>query len=198
MVVTPGGLLSSQECPIFELFSSIHVDHFHDGAWPCYSRKTLDINSHQVLWGTDDYKLISENEGDDEEVYGQIHFHKDNSSDFGPFFPPKYANPDAIVVEGMNGGCEVLLRLLGNGYVMARVPWAVVFNKYHKCGRTCPPIPSPTPEFIDFVGIWDDPVAKKEEMEKRKAEEEARRSPSPRDTFFDSCHDHNMRGWGGY
>ena len=198
MMVTPAGLLSSQKYPIFEMFSSIHADHFHDVEWPCYRRKTLDSNSHHSMRGYDDGKRVSEDEGDDEEVYGQIHFNEGSSSTFGPFFPPKYANPDVIVVKGWDGGYEVSLRFLGNSYVMVRVPWAVVFSKYHKCGRTCPPIPSLTPEVIDFVGVWDDPRVTKEEMEKKKAAEGARRSPSPRDTFFDRCHDHNLRGWDGY
>lgn len=184
--------LAGQE---FRLFCSDHVDHFYYyGSYEDKSVRFIHPDNMPADNGLDDPDVKS---GDDAGMlYGSLYLDMDSACKFGPFFPPSNATFRPVKVESCDGKYKLSLDFLGNGYLKLRVSRDVVFMGWNdESPAACPPN-APAPEVFEFVGIW---VEKEKEKEKEQARREdmemererlewQRRSPSPRESWFELNH----------
>lgn len=166
----------------FLLFSSAHVDHFYTDF---YATKRVDFY-HQD--DEDNQSLDKLKLGKDAGLlYGDVYLDSSASCNFGPFRPPKYATRKAIKVDSCDGRYELSFKFLGNGHLKLRVSQDMVFIRPYS--ESPPATPSAAPKVFEFVGIWRDREKEKAEREERIA----KRSPSPRETWFEM--NHPMGSW---
>lgn len=185
----------------FELFCSDHVKYLHEGSY--YEGKTVHF------WQPDACVCDKLEEGPKHPNYetgmlfGALCLDSYTDCTFGPFWPPSRASRKPVKVEsrdGEDGKHEISFQFLGNGYLKLRVSRNFVFMALDE-----PPPPSAPLEF-EFVGIWNDPHKEdaerhKEDAERQNAlmEEKRRRSPSPRESWFELNHPmgayYTGRGW---
>jgi hypothetical protein len=120
-------------------------------------------------------------------MYGDMYLDSDTLCQFGPFRPPKHASRKAVKVKTTDGKYELSFKFIANGYLKVKVSWEYVSTAR---GNPCPTAPPPgAPDVFKFVGIKRDWEKEKAEMEKAA---KARRSPSPRETWFEMNH---PMGW---
>lgn len=165
----PVGSLAGQS---FKLYCSDHVDYFYSDF---YATKRVDF------FHPDEDQRMRGDEAD--ALYAHVHLDSNANCNFGPFRPPKLANQKAFRVKSEDNKYELSLQFIGNGYLKLRVSREMVFMKPHNARR--PPPPPAAPEVFEFAGILRD-------LEKEKAEQNARRPPSPRETWFEMNH---PMGW---
>jgi hypothetical protein len=167
----------------FKLFCSDHVHHFYSDL---YATKRVDFYH---LDDTGDPRLEKTKLGGEAEMlYGDMYLDANANCDFGPFRPPKRASRKAIKVKSGDGKYELSFKFIGNGYLKLSVSREMVFMKpYSVSALAHPPA---APEVFEFVGIWRDLEKEKAERQERMAK--ARRSPSPRESWFEMNH---PMGW---
>jgi hypothetical protein len=167
----------------FKLFCSDHVDHFYSDL---YATKRVDFYH---LDDTGNPRLDKPKLGGEADMlYGDVYLDANANYGFGPFRPPKGASRKAIKVKSCDGKYELSFKFIGNGYLKLSVSREMVFMKPYSAN---PPAPPPaTPEVFEFVGIWRDREKEKAERQERMAK--ARRSPSPRESWFEMNH---PMGW---
>lgn len=177
----PIGLLSGQS---FNLFCSDHVDHVYSDL---YTTKRVDFyNLHDMT----DPRLQKQGPGGGADIlYGDVCLNAKANCNFGPFLPPKRASREPFKVSSCDGKYELSFKFIGNGYLKLSVSREMVFmNPYS------PSSPAPraaAPEVFEFVGIWRD--KEKERAERQERMTKARRSPSPRESWFEM--NHPMGSW---
>ena len=84
---------------------------------------------------------------------------------------------------------ELSFKFIGNGYLKLRVSREMVFMNRYCAGPPAPP--AAAPEMFEFVGIRRDWEKEKAEQQERMTK--ARRSPSPRESWFEM--NHPMGSW---
>lgn len=175
----------------FPLFCSDHVNHFYySGLYTAKYVQFFDPDDKAVGNGSHD---PDEKSGDDAGMlYGELVLDMDTSYKFGPFFPPSNATYRPVKVETRDGKHRLSLDFIGNGYLKLKVSRNMVFMYWDdESPAMCPP-DAPAPEVFEFAGIWFDPEKQKAEREKmeveRKKLERQRRSPSPRESWFELNH----------
>ncbi|KAK3934240.1 hypothetical protein QBC46DRAFT_400360 [Diplogelasinospora grovesii] len=179
--MAPVGPLEGQS---FKLFCSDHVDHFYSDL---YAPKRVEFYH---LDDANNPRLDKQKpSGEADMLYGDVYLDCDANCDFGPFRPPKRASRKAFKVKSCDGKYELSFKFIGNGYLKLRISREMVFmNPYSASPRA--PLPA-APEMFEFVGIWSN--WEKEKAERREKMAEARRSPSPRETWFEM--NHPMGSW---
>lgn len=111
------------------------------------------------------------------QMHGHVYFNSDTDCDFGPFSPPKHAGLEEFRLGSTRGKYGLVFQFISNDYVKLKVPREVVFANRDP--------PAEAPEVFEFAGIRYD-------REKGKAETKRKRSPSPRETWFEMNH---PMGW---
>ncbi|EXJ95640.1 hypothetical protein A1O1_00762 [Capronia coronata CBS 617.96] len=177
----PAGLLAGQS---FHLFCSDHVDHFY-----------ADSNaSKRVDFYLDDSEprkpgRHTQNPGDETDMlHGDLYLNSDANCSFGPFCPPKRASRKSFKVRSGDGKYKLSFKFLGGDYLKLKVSRKMVFMNSYSTSSPTPP--AAAPEIFEFVGIRRD--LEKEKAERREMLAKLRRSPSPRDTWFELNH---PTGW---
>lgn len=184
--------LADQE---FQLFCSDHVKYFHGGN--DYEEKTVGF------WQPDASEYDELEDGLDHPTYetgmlfGDLCLDSYTHDSFGPFWPPSRASRKPVKVETNRGGHEISFQFLGNGYLKLRVSRNFVFMGSD--GASSPPPSSSAPREFEFVGIWYDQDKEYAERQNALLEEKRRRSPSPRESWFELNHPmgayYTGRGW---
>ncbi|AEO57899.1 hypothetical protein MYCTH_2304632 [Thermothelomyces thermophilus ATCC 42464] len=171
----PVGPLAGQS---FRLYCSDHVDYFYSDL---YGTKRVDFYHLDVN---------ERNPGDEADaLYGDVYLDSNANCNFGPFRPPKRASRKAFKVKSCDDKYELSFQFIGNGYLKLRVSREMVFMKPYDAS---PPSPPPTaPDVFEFAGILRDWEKEKAERQERMAK--ARRSPSPRESWFEM--NHPMGSW---
>lgn len=182
----------------FKLFCSDHVKYFHDGS--DYEEKTVHF------WQPDAcvYDKLEDGLKDPNYetgmLFGELFIDDDAQCNFGPFWPPSRASRKPVKVESDDGKHKISFQFLGNGYLKLRVSRNFVFMDSNRAKSKPPPTPSAPREF-EFVGIWYDRHKAFVERQNALMEEKKRRSPSPRESWFELNHPmgayYNGRGWYG-
>lgn len=185
--------LAEQE---FKLFCSDHVKYVHEGSY--YDEKAV------FFWQPDAsvYDELKDGLKDPNYETGMLYGELDLGSyvmcNFGPFWPPSRASRKPVKVESDDGKHEISFQFLGNGYLKLRVSRNFVFMDSDRAKSKPPPPPSAPREF-EFVGIWYDRHKAFVERQNALVEEKKRRSPSPRESWFELNHPmgayYNGRGW---
>lgn len=199
--------LAGQE---FELFCSDHVKYWYDGSY--YGEKSV------YFWHPDASVSDERKEGlkdpnyETGMLFGELELGNYVMCKFGPFWPPSRASRKPVKVESDDGKHDISFQFLGNGYLKLRVSRNFVFMDSH-LGNSKPPPPPSAPQEFEFVGIWynrpkEDAERHKEDAERHKGdaerqnalmEEKRRRSPSPRESWFELNHPmgayYTGRGW---
>jgi hypothetical protein len=177
----PVGLLAGQS---FKLFCSDHVDHFYSDL---YATKRVDFYH---LDDTNNPRLHKQKPGGEADMlYGDVYLDANANCNFGPFRPPKRASRKAFKVRSCDGMYELSFKFIGNGYLKLRVSREMVFMNPYSASPPAPP--AAAPEVFEFVGIWRDWEKEKAEQQERMTK--ARRSPSPRESWFEM--NHPMGSW---
>ncbi|EQL29708.1 hypothetical protein BDFG_07700 [Blastomyces dermatitidis ATCC 26199] len=112
-------------------------------------------------------------------------YHLDKNDPSGQLLPARqetqmhghYAGLEEFRLESTRGKCGLVFQFISNDYVKLKVPREVVFANRD--------LPAEAPEVFEFAGIRYD-------REKGKAERKRKRSPSPRETWFEMNH---LMGW---
>ncbi|EEP78446.1 predicted protein [Uncinocarpus reesii 1704] len=103
---------------------------------------------------------------------------------FGPFSPPKHTGLEEFQLTSNCRKHNLVFQFLSHDYIKLKVPCEVAFKR----GET----PTDAPEVFEFAGIRHD-------FEKAKEERKRKRSPSPRETYFEMNHPQGWwnqnRGW---
>ncbi|KKZ63502.1 hypothetical protein EMCG_02189 [[Emmonsia] crescens] len=155
----------------FRLYSVDHVDY-------CYSSDMYPskyVEFYHLDKNDPSGQLPSARQ--ETQMHGHVYLNSDTDCDFGPFFPPKYAGLEEFRLESTRGKCRLVFQFISNDYVKLKVPREVVFANRD--------LPAEAPEVFEFAGIRYD-------REKGKAERKRKRSPSPRETWFEMNH---PMGW---
>ncbi|KAH8588756.1 hypothetical protein B0O99DRAFT_655799 [Bisporella sp. PMI_857] len=174
----------------FKLFCSDHVDYFYSDL---YATKRVDFyrldNMDGGMGNDTDTSRLDKNSpsGEAEMLYGDVYLNASATCDFGPFRPPKHASQETLKVKSCCGKYELSFKFIGNGYLKLRVSREMVFMQPYSPSAPAPLLTAP--EMFEFVGVWHDREKEKAERQKRM---EARRSPSPRETWFEMNH---PMGW---
>jgi hypothetical protein len=122
-------------------------------------------------------------------LYGEVYLDASANCNFGPFCPPKRASREAFKVRSCDGMYELSFKFIGNGYLKLGVSWEMVFM--NPDGESPQAPPAAAAEVFEFVGIWRD--REKEKTEQQERMKKARRSPSPREIWFEM--NHPMGSW---
>ncbi|KAK3938087.1 hypothetical protein QBC46DRAFT_390930 [Diplogelasinospora grovesii] len=157
---------------IFKLFYSDYVDHFYSNL---YTTKRVEF---YYLNDANNPCLNKQKlSGEADMLYSDVYLDCDANCDFGPFRPPKRASRKAFKVKSCDGKYELSFKFISNGYLKLRISREMVFmNPYSASPRA--PLPA-APEMFEF---------EKEKAERREKMVKARRSPSPRETWFKMNH----------
>ncbi|KAJ2981362.1 hypothetical protein NQ176_g2069 [Zarea fungicola] len=115
---------------------------------------------------------------------GHVYFDASNGCAFAPFAPPLLAGVTEHTVMSFDGEHELSFYFISDDYLILTVPQRLVLGDRS-------PLQS-APAIFEFVGIRHDSdkaIKEREELE----EERKRRSPSPRETWFEM--NHPMGAW---
>ncbi|KAH7137595.1 hypothetical protein EDB81DRAFT_799641 [Dactylonectria macrodidyma] len=166
---------------LFHLYSVDHMDH-------CYN-PDLYPSKYVEFYTLDDSGAPADDEhppGDEAtQIHGHVYFNVDCGCDFAPFPPPKHACLEEHLLKSFHGEFELEFRFISNDYIIMTVPRELVFIDSS-------PIPS-APEIFKFMGIRYD-----REKEKQRRDTKRKRSPSPRESWFEMNHpmgSWNLGGW---
>ncbi|OAG33789.1 hypothetical protein AYO21_12119 [Fonsecaea monophora] len=113
-----------------------------------------------------------------------VYLNGNTSCNFGPFCPPKRASGKAFKIRSCDGMYELSFKFLGGGYLKLRVNREMVFINPYSASFPAPP--AAAPEVFEFVGIRRD--REKEKAERQERMTSPRRSPSPRESWFEINH----------
>ena len=177
------------------LFGSEHTHH-------CFDARDSYASQKVYFWNPERDGPVKETKlgGKDEMLHGGVHLRGNGHLSicrFGPFQPPKQANPTPIKVKSCDGDYELSLIFIRSGLLKLRVPREVVFMTDRGVRRS--PYPPDAPEVFEFVGTTVD--YEEEQREKRivegleelpKAKARSPSPPSPRETWFEMNH---PMGW---
>lgn len=108
-------------------------------------------------------------------MYGHIYLNADRGCEFASNFP-KHAGLDTYRVECGSGEPGFTIQFLSDDYLKLQLPQEIVFNK---------PKPPHIPKFFEFVGIRFDFEKMARKRKREREEMEARRPPSPRESWFE-------------
>lgn len=199
--------LADQE---FELFCSDYVDHFCKNGrvvtgWVEFIHPDdMDRDSDEPDKKSDDDAGL---------MYGMLCLDGNASCSFGPFFPPTLATRRPVRVESCDGKYTLRFDFLCDDYLKLRVSRKFVFMNTSASPANPPPL-GPAPEVFEFLGIWVDPEREDEDEEDGDESEDGdededeereqmeilkermrmergirpRRSPSPRESWFELSH----------
>lgn len=174
--------LSGQE---FKLFCGEYLDHSY---MPPGWTKRVDF----YRFDTKGQPILGRPEPGSEAdmVYGDIYLDSGTHCNFGPLRPPKLASRKAVKVKTSDGKHELSFKFIGNGYLELEVPWEFVSTAQRDSCPLDPPLTAP--EVFKFVGIKRDREKEIAEQQELARAAKARRSPSPRETWFEMTH---PMGW---
>ncbi|KAJ9131299.1 hypothetical protein NKR23_g11785 [Pleurostoma richardsiae] len=176
-IITVGPLANQS----FELFCGDHVEYFFSDLFPT---KRIDFYYLDDMNGSGQEKLGSEADV----LYGDVYLNAEANCNFGPFRPPTRASQNVVKVKSCDGKYDLHLKFIGKGYLKLRVSREMVFMNPYRASPTDPP--SAAPEVFEFVGVLRD--LEKERADRQKRLAKARRSPSPRESWFELNH---PMGW---
>ncbi|KIW41795.1 uncharacterized protein PV06_05408 [Exophiala oligosperma] len=177
----PAGPLAGQS---FQLFCSDHVDLFYSDF---YVTKRVDF---YYLDDTSNPGRHNQKPGRETDMlYGDVYLNANANCNFGPFCPPKRASRKAFKVRSCDGMYELSFKFLGGGYLKLRVYREILFMNPYSPSSPAPP--AAAPEVFEFVGIRRD--REKEKGERQERMTNSRRSPSPRESWFEM--NHPMGSW---
>lgn len=161
----------------FRLYSTDHIEYCYElGDYPT---KYIEF---YYLDESDQLLLDREARKKAKKIYGHIYFNGDCGCSFRPFKPPKHASLDNHTLKSDDRKYSLTIQFLSNDYLKLKVGYDLVSNDK--------PQPQDVPEIFDFVGIRLDVV---KEREQRMASVKRKRSPSPRDSWFERTH--SMGHW---
>lgn len=179
----------------FQLFRSDAVDYpYHDLA-PTM-RVDFDAYDPSDPWCDDpDYHKRSSEPHEIREagvrndeagiMHGFIYLNSYTDCHFGPFRPPKDARSREAITLSSDDGDELSLEFIGDGFLGLTLPREMVFTCMHMDRHSNdrrPHFPPPiAPDVFEFIGVLRD----LEKGEAERKERLARRSPSPRETWFE-------------
>ncbi|KAH6951124.1 hypothetical protein BKA56DRAFT_440623, partial [Ilyonectria sp. MPI-CAGE-AT-0026] len=164
----------------FHLFSADHVDHCYNPEFPeLYPTKYVEFYTlHE-----EDPRSEDTNPSDNHtEIQGHLYFNANCGCDFAPFCPPTQASQASYPLKSLDEDHELLFQFISDDYLTMTASRKLV------CPEKAPA--APAHQMFKFVGIRSDL-----ERDRRRQEEEQqlRRSPSPRETWFEM--NHPMGSW---
>lgn len=165
----PIGSLAGQE---FQLFCSDYVEHMSRMSL-CFTSTVLFYYANRL--GKPCAKPKKSNGGTNK-LYGRVGFEGGPEFEIAPFCSPKHGSREAIIAELWMEGGRLSITFIDDRYLKLRVSPRMVGldpNRYD------------VPEVFEFVGIL---VGLEEEQEAA----QSRRSPSPRESWFEMNH---PMGW---
>ncbi|KAK2802644.1 hypothetical protein FQN50_007252 [Emmonsiellopsis sp. PD_5] len=162
---TPLGSLLSQE---FRLYSVDHVDYCYTSDWYDGSRSVefYPNNVNGLRWPG-------------KHICGSIDFDEDTEYDIGPCLPPEHAGLEESRWKSDCQKHEFVFQFLSNDHLKLKVPREALFTNKEA--------PADAPEVFKFVGIRRDREKEREEWNLKR-----KRSPSPKDSWFEMNH---PMGW---
>lgn len=125
-------------------------------------------------------------------LFGDVVLDCCSQCSFGPFWPPSRASPTPVKVKSNDEGHELSFQFLGNGHIKLRVSRDFVFMG--SGGARPKRYPPSAPREFEFVGIWFDRYKESVDQQNAVAKERTRRSPSPRESWFE--YNHPMGAYG--
>lgn len=163
----------------FHLFCVEYVDRCYDAYLPSSTYiefHALDEESPQP----GENQPSSDNQ---EQIYGHVYFDANTGCDLAAFVPPKMAGLNEYTLKSFHGEYQLLVRFISNDYLILIVPHRLILEDQ-------PPLQS-APDPFRFMGIRFD---RDKETKERKARR--KRSPSPRESWFERSH--QIGAWGPY
>lgn len=180
----------------FELFCSDHVKYWYDGSY--YGEKSVYFWQPDASVSDERKEGLKDPNYETGMLFGELELGNYVMCKFGPFRPPSRASRKPVKVESDDGKHEISFQFLGNGYLKLRVSRNFVFMD-SDLGNSKPPPPPSAPQEFEFVGIWNDRPKEDAERQNALMEEKRRRSPSPRESWFELNHPmgayYTGRGW---
>ncbi|KAK3942586.1 hypothetical protein QBC46DRAFT_379489 [Diplogelasinospora grovesii] len=160
--------------PSFKLFCSDYIDHFYSDLYT-----TKRVNFYYLNNANNPRLNKQKLNGKANMLYSDVYLDCDANCNFGPFRPPKRVSRKAFKVKSCDDKYELSFKFIGNGYLKLRISREMVFmNPYSASPRA--PLPAAL-EMFEFITERREKIAK------------ARRSPSPRETWFKI--NHPMGSW---
>ncbi|KAJ2968511.1 hypothetical protein NQ176_g9146 [Zarea fungicola] len=161
---------------LFYLFCVDYVDH-------CWNAD-LSSSKYVEFHALDADAVLPDEEqpshDNSEQIYGHVYLDANTGCDLAPFIPPKLAGVEEHSLKSFHGEYELLVRFISNDYLILTVPQRLILQDQS-------PLQS-APDTFQFMGIrFDREKERKERLVKRK------RSPSPRESWFEM--NHPMGAW---
>lgn len=165
----------------FKLFCVDHVEYFFSDLYPT---KRIEFYSLDNLDGSDQEQPGSAANM----LYGDVYLNAEANCNFGPFRPPTRASQNVVKVKSCDGKYDLWLKFIGKRYLKLRVSREMVFMNPFRASAPDPP--TAAPEVFEFVGVLRDLERERADRQTRLAS--VRRSPSPRESWFELNH---PMGW---
>ncbi|KAL4946750.1 hypothetical protein BDV06DRAFT_217908 [Aspergillus oleicola] len=161
------------------LYSTDYIEHCFIPSY--YATKYIEF----YRLGEDDWEVLAEQE-EKQTVNGHMYFSSSYGPDLKPFTPPKYTGLDAHELEAFRGTDSITVQFLNNDYVRFKVPREVgLFDGDTNSSK-------PIPDAFEFNEIRFGFEKERKEREKALEEAKRKRSPSPRESWFEMNH---PMGW---
>ncbi|KJZ78257.1 hypothetical protein HIM_02295 [Hirsutella minnesotensis 3608] len=167
----------------FHLFSVNHVDHCYDPF--LYPTKYVGFYTLDEEYPRSEDTIRSDGHA---MTYGHLYLNADRGCDFAPFCPPTQASETSHLLKSSNGDHELSFQFISNDYLTMTISRKLIWPENVQG--------APALEMFKFAGIRFD--LERARRDKIKKEQRGRRSPSPRETWFEMNHpmgSWNMGGW---
>ncbi|KJZ68826.1 hypothetical protein HIM_11786 [Hirsutella minnesotensis 3608] len=159
----------------FYLFSADHVDHCYNPEFPeLYPTKYVEFYTVH-----EEHPRFKNTESSDNhaEIQGHLYLNADCGCDFAPFCPPTHTSEASYLLKSLDGDHELLFQFISNDYLIMTASRKLVCPENAQA--------APALETLKFAGIRSDLERDRRRQEK---EHRLRRSPSPRETWFEMNH----------
>ncbi|KAF3062541.1 hypothetical protein CFAM422_010585 [Trichoderma lentiforme] len=158
----------------FRLYSLDHVDHRYNSS--LYPSKYVEFYYFEE---GDDTCTSKQPPSRETKIQGHLYLNVDCGCDFALFSPPKQAGLEKYSLKDVEGKYTPIFQFISNDHLIMTVSRDLVF-------RDVPGHPKDlAPDTFTFYGIRYD---YKEEKRLRDEKRKRKRSPSPRDTWFERSH----------